>query len=205
MVVILFNYHLIWIIFFLHMYISIGKFIKVGGHIFAYTPPTVTYLSPSTVIGTGQTISLSAKTNGSAPVTYQWYKLVLPLIGQTSSVLTLTGLTVDDAGLYRCILVNNGNSVTSDYITLNVLESIGIISQLSALSADIGSTATLFVSASGYSPITYQWYKDGVTVAATGSAYNIFPVATIDKAHYFCVLSNLVSNVTSNFTSLSVY
>jgi hypothetical protein len=170
------------------MHISIGKFIKVGGHIFSYTPPIVTYLSPSTIIGTGKTISLSAKTNGSAPVTYQWYKLVLPLIGQTSSVLTLSGLTTDDAGLYRCILANNGNSVTSNYITL-----------------DVGSTATLFVSASGYSPISYQWYKNGVTVAATGSAYNIFPVAATDIAHYSCVLSNLVSVVTSNFISLSVY
>jgi hypothetical protein len=187
------------------MYINTGKFIKVGGHIFSYTPPIVTFLSPSTIIGTGRTISLSARTNGSAPITYQWYKLVLPLIGQTSSVLTLSGLTTDDAGLYRCILANNGNSVTSNYITLNVLESIGIISQLSALSADVGSTATLFVSASGYSPISYQWYKNGVTVAATGSAYNIFPVATTDIAHYSCVLSNLVSVVTSNFTSLSVY
>jgi hypothetical protein len=68
-----------------------------------------------------------------------------------------------------------------------------------------GQTATFNVTASGTSPITYQWKKNGANVGTNSSSYNT-PVTTLANtgAKYSVVVSNSAGNATSTEATLTV-
>jgi hypothetical protein len=69
-----------------------------------------------------------------------------------------------------------------------------------------GNTASFSVTATltTATPVTYQWYKDGVPLPdQTSSALTFFPVAA-DGGNYSVVLSNTLGSATSSVAPLSV-
>ena len=70
----------------------------------------------------------------------------------------------------------------------------------------VGQAATFAVSASGSSPLSYQWQRDGVNIAgANASSYTTPPTALADSGQRFrCVVSNAAGSVTSNSALLTV-
>jgi uncharacterized lipoprotein YddW (UPF0748 family) len=69
----------------------------------------------------------------------------------------------------------------------------------------VGTLASFTVSASGASPLAYQWRKDNVPLpAATNSTYTIAPVTTNDAANYTVVVTNSFGAITSSVASLTV-
>ena len=69
-----------------------------------------------------------------------------------------------------------------------------------------GQTATFTVSASGPSPLNYQWRKGTTAIAgATFASYTIPPASTFDNGStYSVVVSNSAGSITSNAATLSV-
>jgi hypothetical protein len=69
-----------------------------------------------------------------------------------------------------------------------------------------GQSATFSVSASGTAPLSYQWKKNGASIAgATSSSYTTPPTTTADSGSQFSVLvSNSAGSVTSNPATLTV-
>jgi hypothetical protein len=71
--------------------------------------------------------------------------------------------------------------------------------------AATGESVTFQVVASGSSPLSYQWRKDGNAVSgATSPSYHIASVATTDAGDYRVVVSNPVGVVTSAVARLTV-
>lgn len=69
----------------------------------------------------------------------------------------------------------------------------------------VGGTITLSVTATGSTPLTYQWKKDGVNIAgATGRTYTKNSVGTGDDATYTVVVSNTIGSATSNPAIIAV-
>ena len=70
----------------------------------------------------------------------------------------------------------------------------------------VGQTATFSVTASGSSPLSYQWQKNGANIAgATSSTYTTPPVVAGDSGSAFrCVVTNPIDSVTSNPGILTV-
>jgi hypothetical protein len=70
----------------------------------------------------------------------------------------------------------------------------------------VGQSATFFVIASGSTPLTYQWQKNGMNIAgATSSSYTTPAAASTDNAAKFTVaVSNSVGSATSNAAILTV-
>ena len=72
-------------------------------------------------------LSITARGTGRKSFTYEWKKVgsdSLPdtASGGNSAKLTITSVTSSDSGLYYCIVMNKqGDSVTSDNATVNVL------------------------------------------------------------------------------------
>ncbi len=69
----------------------------------------------------------------------------------------------------------------------------------------LGSNATFTVTAGGPAPYTYQWRKDGVSIAGATQATLVVPAVTqVDVGSYDVVVSNHVGSVTSAAAMLHV-
>lgn len=169
------------------------------------SPPTVNQLSENQVIAANNSITLSAISYNPQPIVYQWYKNSLPIIGKTTRTLVVSSASVSDTGTYYCVLSNYRYTITSNNISLTVLNRISILSQtVTGLSALQNSLVTLTVSASGDN-IMYQWYKNGISLNyGSASAYNIYPAQISNSGAYQCVLSSQVSLLSTNTINLSV-
>lgn len=86
------------------------------------------------------------------------------------------------------------------------LQAPQITAQPVGTAAYIGDTATLTVTATGSSPLTYDWRRNGTTLgAASTSTYVTAPLTSADDATvYTVVVSNAAGSVTSSGAKLSV-
>jgi hypothetical protein len=73
-------------------------------------------------------------------------------------------------------------------------------------SVAVGSSATFSVTATGSSPLRYQWMKNGAAISgATSASYTTPPTAlTDDHSSFAVVVSNNSGSVTSNSAILTV-
>jgi hypothetical protein len=126
--------------------------------------------------------SVSAEATNGATLSYQWQRQpsggsFSNISGQTSSTLTLTGLTYADnnGDNYRCVVsaTDNASSVNSSAAGLTITQtpSITITAQPSDQTASSGAatfsvTATITLSAT----LSYQWQKQSL---GTGSYANV--------------------------------
>jgi len=68
----------------------------------------------------GGTVLLSAPVTGDPAFSFQWQKDSVDIIGATDSILTLSPLTLTDAGFYRLIVENPWGADTSAAVELTV-------------------------------------------------------------------------------------
>jgi len=67
-----------------------------------------------------------------------------------------------------------------------------------------GGSVTFTVAASGASPMSYQWKKNGTSISgATSASYTINPVQISDAGSYTCTVTNVYGSATSNAAALS--
>ena len=79
-----------------------------------------------------------------------------------------------------------------------------ITTEPSSATVATGATAVFSVVASGDS-LTYQWYKDGSTIAgATSASHTIASATSSDAGSYYVIVSNDVGSVTSSTVTLTV-
>jgi hypothetical protein len=123
-----------------------------------------------------------------------------------SSSLSFGPVTAGDAGSFQVVATNVFGATSSDSKILTVTPSAPTInSQPSASTINVGGSVTLSVTASGTSPITYQWKKDGVDISgANGSSYTIASAKIVDTGNYTVVATNSVGSATSASTKLTV-
>ncbi|OHE89066.1 MAG: hypothetical protein A3G75_16625 [Verrucomicrobia bacterium RIFCSPLOWO2_12_FULL_64_8] len=68
-----------------------------------------------------------------------------------------------------------------------------------------GGNVTFSVAATGTTPFTYQWKKDGTNISgATSSSYSITNVQTSHAGNYTVVVTNSAGSATSNTATLTV-
>ncbi|ASZ12668.1 carbohydrate-binding protein [Chitinophaga pendula] len=80
-----------------------------------------------------------------------------------------------------------------------------IVNQPVSQTVVAGDPVTFSVSASGATPLSYQWQRNGVNIAgATGTSYTINAVAAADAANYRCVVTNPSGTVNSQEARLTV-
>jgi hypothetical protein len=120
--------------------------INIGGHNVSLTQeagyPIITANPVSRSVLVGETVSFSVTVDG-GPVTYRWVRGTDSLVdgerisGAFTSNLVLTGVTLDDAGFYRCAVITSGPFNYSGSALLSV--SCGF--NLSATNASFSSLA----------------------------------------------------------------
>jgi hypothetical protein len=176
----------------------------------AATAPAISSQPSSKTVTTGQTATFSIAATGSAPLAYQWQRGGVAISGAKSSAYTTAATTSSDNGAqFRVVVSNSKGTVTSNNATLTVTSATvppTISSHPSNQTVTAGQTATFSVTASGTSPLSYRWQKNGSIVnGAISSTYTTPAATSADNGARFAVeVSNAASSVMSNDATLSV-
>ena len=118
-------------------------------------------------------------------------------------------MQTSDTGTYDVVVTNEGGSVDSDDVTLNVTSGPVdpppvITDQPDDTFVPVGSPATLSVTATGNN-LFYQWYKNGELIGGANGSTLSFPTAQLSNAGvYTVVTSNSGGSVTSSQARLTV-
>lgn len=105
-------------------------------------PPTLSTISPGEggqlALNTGDSVTFSVTSSGSAPVRYQWFKNGVALPGVINTRYTINNLTPLHAGVYTITATNRAGSVTSEELNLTVIFEL----KLSAITISGNSSVT---------------------------------------------------------------
>lgn len=142
---------------------------------------------------------------------YNWYKNdQLVYSSNSNSYYIFNAQNIDD-GEYFCIANNLLDSVTSERVSLYVYKPIEITRMPTNASFKVGQTLNTYLSCTATMPVTAQWRRDEVDFGAqrivtNGKVTLIIPnLQTSHTGFYDCVLSNIVSTVTSQSVYIYVF
>ena len=170
-------------------------------------PPSITTQPANRTVNPGETARFSVTATGSTPLSYQWRKNGVNIAGATSASYTTPATTAADNGsLFSVVVSNSAGSVTSNNATLTVKTPPTITTQPANKTVTVGKTAKFSVTATGSTPLSYQWRKNGVNITgATKSSYTTPATTAADNGSLFSVIvSNSAGSVTSNNAILTV-
>jgi hypothetical protein len=171
------------------------------------TAPSISSQPASKTVTVGQTASFSVTATGTASLSYQWQKNGAAISGGTSpSYTTPATASTDNGALFAVVVSNSVGKVTSNSATLTVNSAPAITSQPVSKTVIAGQTATFAVTATGGTPLSYQWWKNGTTISgATSASYTTPAETTADNgAQLTAVVSNTAGSATSNSATLTV-
>lgn len=106
--------------------------------------PVITTPPASQTVLAGSSVTFVVVTQGSAPLTYQWFRDGATLSGATGASLTLDPARFTDAGSYTVTVSNAAGRITSEAATL-AIEPVSRISNLSIRSQAGGPAGALAV------------------------------------------------------------
>lgn len=140
----------------------------------------------------GQTLTLSVSSVGATPISYQWRVNGANISGATSATLTKSNVKASDAGSYDVVVTNLNGNVTSAAVSVQIVAGPPIlVASPTATSVFPGGTVNFTSDAVGSSPITFQWFKDGVAIAgATSKTLSISELTAADAGTYKVVATN---------------
>ena len=150
---------------------------------------------------------------------YQWYgpNGILTdggrVTGGTTSNLTVTGMATPDAGNYYVVVSNYYGSVTSSEAGIRIVawQAPRILVEPPPQTLNAGQALSLWVSATGSQPLSYQWYGEAGALAdggrlsgATTTNLGLALLESADAGNYYVVISNSYGNATSAVVSVRV-
>jgi hypothetical protein len=172
--------------------------------------PTINTQPVSQAAVAGQTASFTVVATGTAPLSYQWQKNGANIAGATAASYATPVTTTGDSGsTFRVVVSNAAGTVTSGAVTLTVSAAPVapmITTQPANQTVLAGQMASFTVVATGTAPLSYQWQKNGVTIAgAMAASYTTSVTTTADSGSTFAVtVSNTAGSVTSSTATLTV-
>ena len=176
----------------------------------AVQSPSITSQPVNQSVIAGQSATFSVAATGSATLSFQWKKYGSNIPGATSSSYTTPATSPADSGaVFTVVVSNSAGTAISTHATLTVTANAvppTVTTQPQNLSVLPGASASFWVSATGTSPLTYQWKKNGTDIpGATTSSYSTPPASNADNGAAFSVkVSNSAGTVTSGEASLIV-
>jgi hypothetical protein len=163
-----------------------------------------TFALPDVSINENGTTTLNANVLGEG-LKYQWMKNGVPILGQTSSVLTFDKVKPEQSGSYSVELTDQNNKKhTSQNSKIDVNPLPVISSQPSNVSVYEGGNATMRVTTKGYSH-SFQWNKDGMPILGeTKNTLSFSDVISRDQGDYTVTITNSAGTITSRSARLRV-
>ena len=167
-------------------------------------------ISPNTVVaGSGVYAAFTLTSGGfSTNTVYQWRQNGNSLGGfwawTSASSGTYVGASMAYAGTYDIVATDPYSSVTSPPAVFTVIP-LQITVQPTNRGAWVGGSARFNVSATGATPINYQWQFNGTDIpGATSSSLLLTNVQPAQFGSYSAILTNAYTNMSSAAASLSL-
>ena len=173
------------------------------------TPPVITAQPTNLTVSVGGTASFSVLASGNPAPSYQWSFNGTNISGATSSTLTIANVQLTNAGSYSALIFNMAGSTNSVSAVLTVQSVTGtppaIVSQPANVTVQAGGSATFNVTASGSTPLTYQWsFNTTNLVGATNASLALVGVQTNNAGNYAVAISNAYGTTNSYAAVLTV-
>lgn len=167
--------------------------------------PVIVTSPSSQSVCVGASVTLSVVASGAAPLAFQWQRNGVAIPGETTPSLLLTFVGLADAGSYDVVVSNACGSTTSAPAVLSVESAPTITAQPSSQTAFEGGSVVFQVVASGASPLSYQWRKDGVEIAgATSDRLAVLAASLADAGAYDVIVGNPCGSTASAIAVLTV-
>ena len=152
-----------------------------------------------------ESVVLSVGHTGTPSFEYQWYRGSIKLLGQTQSSLFLEEVNPSDSGDYTVSISNLWGTSVSNAAKIIVIGPPSILADPASILAGVGSNLLLSVQADGTAPLSYQWYKNGNSIAGANKAsYFSGDINSDDIGSYTVVVSNDFGRVESNVSEVTV-
>lgn len=156
-------------------------------------------------VSAGLPARLTALAVGLSPLSYQWQKNGVNVPGATNPSLVLASAQYLDSGSYALIVSNLFGSVTSATAVLTVPSAPVFGAQPMSQTVLQGASATFTASATGTTPLSYQWrFNGGPLTAATGTSFTVPSAQSADAGDYSVTVTNALGSVTSSNATLTV-
>jgi alpha-tubulin suppressor-like RCC1 family protein len=173
--------------------------------------PTITLQPASTTNMVGSATTFLTAVTGDEPLSYQWYQNTTALTndarhsGVTTTNLSITSLVTTDSGNYTLRANNLFGGATSVVAILTVPTPPSITVQPKGYSVPVGMPVTLTATATGASPLRYQWVLNSNPIPnATNFSFTISNLLAGDFGNYQVVVTNLGGAITSAIAPLTV-
>ncbi len=162
-------------------------------------------------------VTFSVTATGTGPLSYQWKRNGSNLsdggtiLGATTASLSVSNISIANAGTYTVVVTNLAGSATSSNAVLTVGPAITV--QPANRSVGAGTNATFTVTATGSATLVYQWRTNGTDLVdggnISGATTATLTVAgaqhTDEGINFSVVVSNAIGAVTSSDASLTVF
>ncbi|HXJ72523.1 MAG TPA: immunoglobulin domain-containing protein, partial [Candidatus Dormibacteraeota bacterium] len=167
--------------------------------------PAITSQPVGQTVNPGANVTFTVGASGSAPMYYQWRFNGVNIAAATGSSYTKNNVQATNAGSYSVVVSNVLGNATSGNAVLTVNTPPAITGQPQSQSVIAGNNASFTVTASGASPLAYQWRLSGTNIpGATASSYTRNNVQLTDAGNYAVVVTNGLGSVTSAPASLTI-
>ncbi|MCX8155978.1 MAG: immunoglobulin domain-containing protein [Verrucomicrobiae bacterium] len=169
--------------------------------------PAITQQPLSVVTNLGANVSFNVTATGTEVLYYQWwFNQTNRLTTGTNATLLLTNVALAQLGEYRVVVSNHSGVVTSEAAFLEAPLPPAIVTAPVSTQVLAGAQAVFAVSATGTSPLAYQWYRSFFTpIAGATNMTLVLPAAQSgDVGDYRVVVSNPYGAATSSVAWLTL-
>lgn len=152
----------------------------------------------------GTNVTLTASLSGTEPFTYQWLFNQTNLVPATNRTLVITNFQPANVGTYSLLASNVAGYARSQPATL-ILVPVDIVEQPQNQTVRPGATTSFHVVASGATPLSYQWFFSGTSLAGASSDTLVVSNCQANNVgSYSVVVSNAVSSMISTPATLEL-
>ena len=176
-----------------------GVFLSLPAQITIVSAPLI-FSNPGnqTVIRSG-TANFSVVAQGNS-LAYQWLRNGAEVVGATQSTLQIVNVQSYEAGAYSCRVTNAAGTVTSSAATLTVLVPPNLTEAPTDQIVPAASTVTLSASAIGTTPLSFQWYRNNISISGqTRSQMVLSNVTSAVNGTYLVRVANSAGAATASF------
>lgn len=168
-------------------------------------PPAIQTQPAAVAVNPGQSASFTVAAQGTAPLTYQWFKNGGAINGATAATYTIANAQSGNTGSYTVRITNAAGSTLSNAAALFVNTLPIFTTQPRAQVVLAGGFAAFNVVATGGTAFTYQWRRNGVPLlGGNNSSFAIAGVSAADAGLYDVVVTSTVGPAVSSVAELTV-